>query len=85
MTHNPTELESYVISRRAIKQMIYFIWSPNTDVAIINYCYVIPSRLVRKAPKNTVAILVLSKSSGYIGADEKMVSRLLTYELTLTE
>lgn len=33
--------------------------------------------------KNTVAILVLSKSSGYIGAEEKMVSRFINSELAL--
>lgn len=38
-----------------------------------------------KIAKNIAAILVLSKTSGYIGADEKMVSSLLITELSVFE
>lgn len=39
-----------------------------------------PLETGHKIPKNIVAILELSKTSGYIGADEKMVSSLLINE-----
>lgn len=59
----------------------------NRVVAVLPATYMSFYKLAtgHKIPKNTVAILVLSKSSGYIGADEKMVSRFISSELALIE